>query len=210
MPGGLPLPLHADVEYDVEVVECNLDPSQFVPEVKEEKVTSQALKGDRCFYLHSKMEKSSMDLVLTCQDDEWVKDDHFVHYPGIHCYLEEFVRDEAGQQWYYDENTGYIHDGKYGFYLTNDHGILMLADIDHLHIDDPHFDQWFPRSKQSFEFCPYENILETFINNVHTWVGAVPDAKQWAELEFHPFTDGQSSEEFERGKFHVEYCYQNF
>jgi len=97
MPGGLPLPLHADVEYDVEVVECNLDPSQFVPEVKEEKVTSQALKGDRCFYLHSKMEKSSMDLVLTCQDDEWVKDDHFVHYPGIHCYLEEFVRDEAGQ-----------------------------------------------------------------------------------------------------------------
>jgi len=86
----------------------------------------------------------------------------------------------------------------------------MLADIDHLHIDDPHFDQWFPRNKQSFEFCPYENILETFINNVHTWVGAVPDAKQWAELEFHPFTDGQSSEEFERGKFHVEYCYQNF
>lgn len=29
LPGGAPLPDHADVEYDVEVVEANLDPSQF-------------------------------------------------------------------------------------------------------------------------------------------------------------------------------------
>jgi hypothetical protein len=27
--GGLPLPLHADVEYEVEVEECNLDPTKY-------------------------------------------------------------------------------------------------------------------------------------------------------------------------------------
>lgn len=150
-----------------------------------------------------------MDLVLTCQDDEWVSDQEFHTFPGIHCYLEEFVRDEPAQQWYFDEKTGFIKDGKYGFHLVNDHGILMLADIDHLNKDDPHLDPWFPRNKQEFEFCPYENVLESNIGGVHVWVGAVPEVSQWAELEFHPHTDGHnlSSEELAKGKFHVEYCY---
>jgi len=30
--------------------------------------------------------------------------------------------------WYWDDKTGYLTDGKHGFFLTNDKGILMLAD----------------------------------------------------------------------------------
>jgi len=30
--------------------------------------------------------------------------------------------------WYWDDKTGYLTDGKHGFFLMNDKGILMLAD----------------------------------------------------------------------------------
>ena len=86
----------------------------------------------------------------------------------------------------------------------------MLGDMDHVNIDDPYFDPWFPRTKQSWEFCPYNAVLETYINGVHTWVGAVPDIGLRHELEFHPLTDGTSAEELKTGQWRVEYCWQNF
>ena len=35
----------------------------------------------------------------------------------------------------------------------------MLADIDHLHIDDPHFDQWFPRNR-ALNFAHMKTFLK--------------------------------------------------
>lgn len=83
---------------------------------------------NRCMYFHALNDNSAQDLVLTCEDESWHDDKDFVRYPGIYCYYEEFVRGNGHQMWYWDDKTGYLTDGKHGFFLVNDHGILMLAD----------------------------------------------------------------------------------
>ena len=65
--------------------------------------------------------------MLTCEDEAWHDDVDFPRYPGIYCYLEEFVRGNSQQMWYWDDKTGYLTDGANGHHLVNDHGILMLA-----------------------------------------------------------------------------------
>ena len=41
-------------------------------------------------YIHSSLEGKE-DLVLTCEDEDWVKDPNFPRRPGVNCYLEERV-----------------------------------------------------------------------------------------------------------------------
>ena len=49
LPGGLPLPLHADVEYQLEVIDCNMNPVEPPPEKKKVK---EGMQGNRQMSLH--------------------------------------------------------------------------------------------------------------------------------------------------------------
>lgn len=154
---------------------------------------------------------SPQDLVITCEDDEWLKDPNFKKSPGINCYLEEYVKGNENQQWYYNADTGYFKDVAHGYYLIERKGVLVLSDMDHL--DRTQItDQTWPWWPQWFDFCPYDTILETEIGNgIATWVSPVQyDIKRWGELQFHVMTDDSTEKQIKSGKLKPEYCYQNF
>ena len=52
------------------------------------------MQAHRQMSLHIAKELGGQDLVLCCQDDEYMKSAEFKHWPGIQCYLEEFVKDD--------------------------------------------------------------------------------------------------------------------
>jgi hypothetical protein len=62
LPGGLPLPLHADVEYQLEVKDCNMNPVEPKEPPTPKKIGMQA---NRQMSLHIK-KQTGTDLVLCC------------------------------------------------------------------------------------------------------------------------------------------------
>lgn len=91
--GGEPIPLHSDVDFEIEVVDCNRVPD-FTQQVDQPITTT--MQPGRCMYLH--LEESDNlgreDLVLTSQ--------------GRVNWLTHWNHDDANQQWVYDENTKHI------------------------------------------------------------------------------------------------------
>lgn len=67
--GGLPLPLHADVEYELTVENCNMPP---VVEPEKPKPIKVGMQAKRQMSLHIAKDLGAQDLVLTCQDDEYM------------------------------------------------------------------------------------------------------------------------------------------
>lgn len=96
--GGEMIPLGSDVDFTVEVLECNRTP-EFTKYFEQPVTTS--MQKDQCFYLHSVASEGGQDvpLVLTCENDSEAD-------PALPCYLEEWVKDNKHQQFHFDEATG--------------------------------------------------------------------------------------------------------
>jgi hypothetical protein len=68
--GGEPIPYHSDIEFDVEVVECNRIPgkSPFTSALSSQPHTT-TMQPNQCFYLHLESSADTFtDLAFTCQD----------------------------------------------------------------------------------------------------------------------------------------------
>ena len=94
--GGEPIPLHSDVDFDFEVVECNRVP-EVKPEPKQPHTTT--MQPGRCMYLHAEASKDeSTPLVITCENEDRIHEPGFNLFPAVPCYLEEWVKENKHQQ----------------------------------------------------------------------------------------------------------------
>ena len=129
--GGLPLPLHADVEYEIEILNCNENPVKWPEPAKPKKI---GMQGHRQMSLHIAKDLGTQDLVLTCQDDDGMKAPGFEKFPALQCYLEEYIKGDTNQLWVWDPDTFYLKNVATGMYLNvyRDHGLrrLMMGHYD--------------------------------------------------------------------------------
>lgn len=47
-----------------------------------------------------------------------MKSDKFAFWPGMPCYLEEYIKHDPNQLWEWDENSFYMKNVATGMYLT--------------------------------------------------------------------------------------------
>jgi hypothetical protein len=93
--GGEPVPLHSDVDFEIEVVECNRVP-EFTQQVPQPKTTT--MQPGRCMYLHSvASHEEGTPLTMDCESDGKTGDHDFHHFPSVPCYLEEWVKEDKSQ-----------------------------------------------------------------------------------------------------------------
>lgn len=91
------IPKNSDVDFDFEVVDCNVAPKRADPTKNIQPKTS-TLQPDSCFYLHLiESDSTGLDLVLSTQADNISEE-----MPGKWTMLEEFVRDDDAQSWFFD------------------------------------------------------------------------------------------------------------
>ena len=88
------------MEYQLEVLDCNIAPVEEPPKKEPLKVGMQA---KRQMSLHIAKDLGAQDLVLCCQDDEYLKNPNFKHWPGIQCYLEDYIKGDENQLWVWDD-----------------------------------------------------------------------------------------------------------
>jgi len=120
--GGEPIPLGSDMQFDIEIQDCNVIPTKRAPDTQPR---TTMMQPDQCFYLHlDSSEHTSLDLVLSTEQKR-----HADNWPAKYAMVEHKVVDDLSQQWYYDEATGSIRNGADPtFFLDNDFGWAMVAE----------------------------------------------------------------------------------
>jgi hypothetical protein len=96
--GGEPIPLGSDIDFEIEVVECNRTPTR-VSQVNQPITTT--MQPAKCMYLHFSQgeEHTGNDLILTSTEYEYKKGSKQV-------YLDHKLTDDTTQQWFWNEATG--------------------------------------------------------------------------------------------------------
>lgn len=95
--GGEPIPLGSDIDFEVDVVECNRTPTR--TRYYTQPVTTTMQPG-KCMYLHFSQgeEHTGNDLVLTVEEAAYKKD-------AKHVYLDHKLAADPTQQWFWNEST---------------------------------------------------------------------------------------------------------
>lgn len=95
--GGEPIPLGSDIDFDLEIVECNRTPTR-VKQVNQPITTT--MQPGKCMYLHFTKgeEHTGNDLLLTVEEAEYKKGAKAV-------YLDHKLADDPTQQWFWNEGT---------------------------------------------------------------------------------------------------------
>jgi len=102
--GGEPIPLGSDVDFELEIVECNRNP-EFTKQTIQPVTTT--MQPNKCMYLHlEEADHTAYELVLSCQDGaDWGS-----WWPAKYCMLEHKVEDDESQQWFWNDKTGGFHN----------------------------------------------------------------------------------------------------
>lgn len=154
--GGEPIPLHSDVEFDIEVVDCNRVP-EFTQQVDQPHTTT--MQPGRCMYLH--LEESAEEdtpLVLTCENSWRPARPWWRRWPAIPCYVEEWVKENKNQEFIFDEATSSIKDGEREWKLAMQGGLLSLANFSDVYWGTS---RWFSRSETEWSYESASQTLET-------------------------------------------------
>lgn len=108
--GGEPIPLHSDVNFDIEVVECNRTPD-FTDYFNQPRTTT--MQPNRCMWLHlQEADSTGNDMVLTEQEGKAI-----VHHKQ---------RGDPSQQWRWNDKQQLVNIGT-GKQLVDDSGDAELA-----------------------------------------------------------------------------------
>lgn len=125
--GGEPIPLHSDMDFDIEIVECNRVP---VREKDETQPVTTTMQPGRCMYFHSEAgEAQGKDLVISCENEDRIDKPGFNRFPVVPCYLDEWVKENKHQQFSYEESTGVVKGMKRDWELCIQFGHLGLCDF---------------------------------------------------------------------------------
>jgi len=200
------IPLGSDVDFDIEVVECNRTPD-FTEQVAQPVTTT--MQPGRCMYLHSvASNEEETPLVLTCEDEDRIAESDFHTYPSVPCYLEEWVKENKNQQFHYVEGSGVVKDFAKEWELCVQNGKLQLCDYSQVNVhtissgfNTGHF-SWL-----------YDGVSETL--NHETAYGSqfpyVDHTVKWAPvlIDTHTHQDAVPQSNI-NAKFRIEYCWKNF
>ena len=121
------VPKNSDVDFEIEVLKCNIPPQRTPLEYYAQPKTT-TMQPDTCFYLHLvESENTSLDLVLSTQDEDYAD-----WWPGKWGIVEQKVVDDPAQQWYFNEKDGSLHNAANPNYTLDEHqGWLYVANIHH-------------------------------------------------------------------------------
>ena len=204
--GGEPIPLHSDVDFDIEIVECNRVPD--FTEYKEQPVTTTMQPG-RCMYIHSEAaEEEGTPLVITCENEDRINQPGFNYFPAVPCYLDEWVKENKHQQYHYVEETGVVKDFAHEWELCIQFGRLALCNWSafvpgHAHptFSSEHTKWW------------YDGVTMT-LQNKQSWGSQFPYTEhtvKWAEVLIDQHTNQDASPlDNINAHFRLEYCWKNF
>jgi len=204
--GGEMVPLNSDVEFDVEVVECHRVPD--FTAYFEQPVTTTMQPG-RCMYLHSEAaEEEATPLVITCENEDRINQPGFNYFPAVPCYLDEWVKENKHQEFYYYEETGFIKDAAHDWELCIQFGRMALCNWaafvpGHAHpaFSADHAKWWYDGQTQT-------------IQNKQEWGSQFPYTEhtvKWAEVLIDSHTNQDHSPlENVNAHFRIEYCWKNF
>jgi len=151
-------------------------------------------------YLHlEEAAHTNYNLVLSCQDDDWGS-----WWPAKYCMLEHRVDDDKSQQWFWNEQTGAMHNAAYPQYtLDADKGWLMIADTKTKATD---LSKGFPKTERKWWYDPEDHSLTTDMDGVKTDVAVYgsPQKWVWAQVAPHAKLANTNAD----NKFKVDYCYK--
>jgi len=166
--GGESVPAGSDMTFDFEVLDCNIHPSN----VEHVQPVSTTMQPDTCFYLHNVgSEHTSLDLVLSTESKTAAE-----NWPAKYAIVEHKVADDKQQQWFYNEETGGIHnqaDPK--FFLDFDYGWAMIADLTKNEKTSKHF----PTTARKWFYEPETSELTTLLDDVKVSLNVLDHVKNW-------------------------------
>ena len=194
--GGEPIPLHSDIKFDIEVVECNRTP-EFTEQIKQPVTTT--LQPKQCFYFHlDKSEGTAYDLVLSADDEIWGW-----WWPAKYAKIEHKVVDDPSQMWIQDEDGSLSNAADPTFFLDVDFGHVMVAEIGSKKIGTH---DSFPKEKRKWFFDSENKTLTTDVDGVQSELAIKGQPKNFAYAEVAPssFMQGQNEN---KSKWHFEYCH---
>jgi FKBP-type peptidyl-prolyl cis-trans isomerase 2 len=208
--GGEPIPLGSDVDFELEVVECNRTPENYLAQAtKYGQPKTTTMQPGRCMYLHSvAAEEEGTPLVITCENEERISAPGFNYFPAVPCYLDEWTKDNKHQEFHYVEATEYIQDFAHEWELCIQAGALALCDW-------ASYNRWvasgyFSASHTTWE---YDGTTETIQHP--TDYGAsypyVEHTSKWSDvyIDSHTHQDATPLDNV-NAKFRIEYCWKNF
>jgi len=101
--GGEPIPLHSDIDFEIEVLECGRTP-EFVQQSPQPVTTT--MQSNQCMYLH-------WDESQSLRDDLVLSTTTLPNEAGVFelTKLEHLLKDDPQMEWYYDYATGQLHNG---------------------------------------------------------------------------------------------------
>jgi hypothetical protein len=111
--GGEPIPLHSDIDFEIEVLECGRTP-EFVQQSPQPVTTT--MQSNQCMYLH-------WDESQSLRDDLVLSTSTLPNEAGVFelTKLEHLLKDDPQMEWYYDYATGQLHNGiGWNYDLTQD------------------------------------------------------------------------------------------
>jgi len=208
--GGEPIPLGSDVDFDLEVVECNRVPE--LPDVQE--AQAEAAKGPwtttmqpgKCMYLHSvASDHESTPLVITCENEDKVNDPSFKNFPAAPCYLEEWVKDNKNQQFIFDRESGVIKDAAHSFELCKQGDELSICDFAAADGASAAFTKYHTKWR-------YDGVSQT-LKHISDWGNSFPyvhNTAKWSQIfmDSNLHQDQHPTDNID-AKFRIEYCYKN-
>ena len=155
------------------------------------------MQPETCFNLHLvESDSTGMDLVLSTQDEDWSS-----WWPGKWGILEQFVKGDESQEWYYSEEDGSIRNGANPDYRLDEHqGWLYIANMK---ADKAKVDAHFPTSPRRWLFEDKTQMLTSKIGPIKVSAAIWGQPAQWAWAEVAPseLLDDKIS-----SKWRIEYC----
>lgn len=189
--GGEPIPENSDVNFDIEVEDCNI-----VPTVAEHpQPVTTTMQPNECFYLQLvATDHTSLNLVLSHNSEKYAD-----YWPAWYSMVEHKVVDDPAQQWKWDEATGAIENIASGTFLDFDYGWAMAAKL-----KDPKASDKFPKTPRRWFYDSEKQELTTDIDNVRTSLATLEQPKNWGRVQVVP-SEQIDGKDF--GKWRVDYCY---
>ena len=163
----------------------------------------------RCMYLHSEAaEEEGTSLVITCENEDRINQPGFNYFPAVPCYLDEWVKENKHQEFYFYEESGYLKDAAHDWELCIQFGRLALCNWSaflpgHTHpaFSSKHTGWW------------YDGITMTLQAKAE-WGSQFPYVEhtaKWSEVLIDSHTNQDLSPlENVNAHFRIEYCWKNF
>lgn len=204
--GGEPIPLHSDIEFDIEVLQCDRVPDR-LPDTDVQPVTS-TMQPNRCMYIHSEAaEEEFTPLVITCENEDRIHAPGFNLFPVVPCYLDEWVKESKHQEFYYYEDTKSIKDAAHGWEVCIQFGMLGLCDFSQV---DSHTNPAYDRTPTQWW---YDGVTQT-LQSKRDWGSLFPMVYHTRKDE-QIYISSHTNQDLEplqdiNAHFRIEYCWKNF